>query len=75
MLQTTVGSLIWSPTWWQVVLDPKIRLRRLHSANTLPINKISGEFLSLDRRPMVVPSSLKTTLGVRFVGCVDGIDR
>ena len=37
--------------------------------------QISGEFLSLDRRPMVVPSSLKTTLGVRFVGCVDGIDR
>ena len=40
MLQTTVGSHLWSPTWWQVVLDPKIRLRRLHSANTLSINEI-----------------------------------
>ena len=40
MLQTTVGSLTWFPTWWQVVLDPKVRLRRLHSANTLPINEI-----------------------------------
>ena len=49
MLQTTVGSHLWSPTWWQVVLDPKVRLRRLHSANTLPINanfQVSGEFLS-----------------------------
>ena len=36
--------------------------------------QISGEFLSLDRRPMVVSSSLKTTLGVRFVGSVGDIN-
>ena len=27
MLQTTVGSHLWFPTWWQVVLDPEVRLR------------------------------------------------
>ena len=46
------------------------------STHTLLINanfQVSGEFLSLDRRPMVVSSSLKTTLSVRFVGCVDNV--